>query len=102
MMCCVCLLVLENVNVVGMNKGYKFIMSGFVFYIYIFCYVNMSVEKFKFYYIIFYIIMFLENSLLIVIWFFIVKDINNFKMYVVVFIIGFVFVILVIFMLVYY
>lgn len=102
MMCCVCSSVLGNVNVVGMNKGHKLIMSGLVSYIYIFCHVNMSVEKSKFHYITFYTIMFLENSLLTIIWFFTAKDTNNFKMHVIVFITGLAFVISVISMLVYY
>ncbi|XP_061168174.1 uncharacterized protein LOC133177096 [Saccostrea echinata] len=102
MMCCVCSSVLGNVNVVGMNKGHKFIMSGLVSYIYIFCHVNMSVEKTKFHYITFYTIMFLENSLLTVIWFFTTQDTNNFKMQIVVVINGFACIISIISMLVYY
>ena len=102
MMCCVCSSVLGNLNALGMNRGHKLIMSGLVSYIYIFCHVNMSVEKTKFHYITFYTIMFMENSLLTVIWFFTAQDTNNFKIHVIVFIIGLSYVISIISMLVYY
>lgn len=102
MMCCVCSSVLGNVNVVGMNKGHKFIMGGLVSYIYIFCHVNMSVEKTKFHYITYYTIMFLENSLLTAIWFFTAQDTNNFKIHVIVVIIGFSYLISIISMLLYH